>query len=65
MVVLHLNVLIAILVVVIGLLVWNFFLWREVSRLDKNLRWWREEAIRLSKEIPERDSKGRFCKREE
>ena len=64
MVVLHFNVLIAISVVVIGLLVWNLFLWREISKLDKDLRWWREESVRLNRELPKRDSKGRFVKRE-
>jgi hypothetical protein len=65
MVILHFNVLIAISVVIIGLLVWNFFLWREISKLDKDLRWWRDEAVRLNEKLPKRDSKGRFCKREE
>ena len=64
MVVLHFNVLIAISVVIIGLLVWNFFLWREISKLDKDLRWWREEAVMLNGKLPKRDSKGRFVKRE-
>ena len=35
----------------------------RVYKLRQDLRWWRDEAIRISKELPERDSKGRFCKR--
>ena len=63
MVVLHFNVLIVISVVIIGLLVWNLLLWREISKLNKDLRWWRDEAVRLNRELPKRDSKGRYCKK--
>jgi hypothetical protein len=37
----------------------------RVYKLRQDLRWWRDEAVRLNRELPKRDSKGRFCKREE
>lgn len=35
----------------------------RITRLEEDLNFWREEAMKLNSEMPKRDSKGRFCKK--
>ena len=35
----------------------------RITRLEDDLNFWRQEAMKLNSELPKRDSKGRFCKK--
>ena len=35
----------------------------RITRLEDDLNFWRQEAMKLNSELPKRDSKGRYCKK--
>lgn len=50
---------------VVGLLCLTLIACGRITRLGKDLNFWRQEAMKLNSEKPKRDSKGRYCKRKE
>ena len=48
---------------VVGLLCLTLIACGRITRLEKDLNFWRQEAMKLNSEKPKRDSKGRFCKK--
>lgn len=48
---------------VVALLCVTFIACGRITRLEDDLNFWRQEAMKLNSEKPNRDSKGRFCKK--
>jgi hypothetical protein len=50
--------------IVILLLCIIYYACIHIAHLEDSIDFWRQEAMRLNSELPKRDSKGRFCKKQ-